>query len=125
LPVLSFHVKLTQGEIVINETIQDIEKRIQTSVNLDTRQKTDLLKLLASLKTEVDQLSKTHHEDAASITDFIHSTARESLKKQKNPKLVKISLDGVHVSVEKFEASHPVLTETVNNLCNYFSGMGI
>ncbi|NNM66767.1 MAG: DUF4404 family protein [Spirochaetales bacterium] len=110
---------------MINETIQDIEMRIQTSPTLDTRQKSDLLKLLTSLKTEVDQLSKTHHEDAASLTDFIRSTARESLKRQQNPKLVKISLEGVHASVEKFEASHPVLTETVNNLCNYFSGMGI
>lgn len=110
---------------MIQNILQDLETKIQTSENLTSPQKTELLTLLKSLNREVEQLATTHHEDAGSIADFTQVTAKQALRSEQNPALLKASVVALETSVEKFEVSHPSLTQAVNTFCNYLSGMGI
>ncbi|NNM54884.1 MAG: DUF4404 family protein [Spirochaetales bacterium] len=110
---------------LIQNTIHDLEAKIQTSENLSVAQRADLLILVKSLSSEVEQLAVTHQEDAGSIADFAQVTTKQVLRTQQNPALLKASVNALETSVEKFEASHPSLTQAVNTFCNYLSGMGI
>ena len=110
---------------MIQNTIDDLEAKIQTSKNLTVDQRTELLNLVKSLSSEVELLAVTHQEDAGSIADFAQVTAKQVLRTQQNPALLKASVTALETSVEKFEVSHPSLTHAVNTFCNYLSGMGI
>jgi hypothetical protein len=52
-------------------------------------------------------------------------STHEATRKQKNPNLLKLSIDGLSVSVKEFEVSHPKLVEQVNNIANMLANMGI
>jgi len=110
---------------MIDQTIRDIESRIQAAKQLSFLQKKELQVLVSNLKVEVTSLSQTHREEAESIVGFAGLTAGEGLKEAKNPKLLAIALDGVRASVESFEKSHPSLTLTVNSISTYFANLGI
>ena len=110
---------------MIDQTIQEIEARIHAAKHLSFLQKKELQILVGNLKEEVTHLSQTHFDEADSIASFAWLTAGEGLKDQANPKLMKIALDGIRASVEKFEKTHPGLTMTVNAISTYFSNLGI
>jgi len=110
---------------MIDQTIHDIEARIRAAGTLTAQQKNELQTLVGKLKEEVTRLGETHQDDADSIVAFARLATGEGLKVNKNPRLFQIALDGIHVSVEKFEATHPSLTMTVNGLSTYFSNLGI
>ena len=52
---------------MIEETITQIEERIERARSLDETKKEELLNLLSTLKVEVSELSKTHAEQRLSI----------------------------------------------------------
>ncbi|MGO8988369.1 MAG: DUF4404 family protein [bacterium] len=49
----------------------------------------------------------------------------EAIRKEKNPQLLKLSLQGLSTSVERFENSHPKLVGIVNSICNTLSKSGL
>ncbi|MFM8471295.1 MAG: DUF4404 family protein [Limisphaerales bacterium] len=109
---------------MIQDTISKIEARIgQSGVKDDS--KTELLKLLGTLKSEVAELSKTHSEEAQSIAGFTQVSAHEATRAAPNPALVKHSIDGLSASVSGFEKSHPQLVALVNRICTTLSNLGI
>ena len=110
---------------MINRTLKDMESKIQESKSLEPSQKEELLGLVADLKTEVLELSRTHGDEADSIVHFASLGTGEGLKARKNRKLLGIALDGVQASVEDFEVSHPVLVKTVNAFCTALANIGI
>jgi hypothetical protein len=110
---------------MINDTISVIEERLRHSASLNESQRADLLQLLGRLKTEIGQLSKTHQEQAESITSFADVSARESMRQTKNPQLIQHSIHGLKTSVAEFEHSHPDLAGLVNRLATMLSNMGI
>ena len=55
---------------MVEETITQIEARIQKAQSLNDERKKELLDLLSTLRTEVSHLSKTDAEDARSIAGF-------------------------------------------------------
>jgi hypothetical protein len=112
-------------DIVIEQTITQIEARIKNAKSLDDVKKTELLKLLSTLKAEVSELSKTHAEDTQSITGFAQVSIHEATREEKNPQLLKLSLEGLSTSVEGFESSHPKLVGIVNSICLTLSNIGI
>jgi len=81
--------------------------------------------LLSILKTEVSELSKTHAEHSRSITGFAEVSVHEAIREEKNPQLLKLSLEGLSTSVEGFESSHPKLVGIVNSICLTLSNIGI
>jgi hypothetical protein len=110
---------------MIKETITQIETRIQKTASLDEEKKRELLNLLSTLKVEVSELSKTHAEQTQSIAGFTGVSIHEAMREEKNPQLLKLSLEGLSTSVEEFESSHPGLVGVVNSICHALSNLGI
>jgi hypothetical protein len=110
---------------MIGDTIKTIESRIQRGERLSAKDKAELLRLLALLKSEITELSKTQEEEAESIAGFIDRSTHEAARGTKNPELLKLSIDGLSASVKGFEASHPKLVENVNYICTVLANMGI
>ena len=55
---------------MIEKTISEIEAKIGAAESASPERRRELLQLLATLKTEVAKLSKTHSEQADSIANF-------------------------------------------------------
>jgi hypothetical protein len=109
---------------MIQDTISKIEERLRAADGGGAG-KAELLKLLATLKGEIAELSSTHAEQAQSIAGFTAVSAHEATRTDKQPQLVQLSLKGLSSSVEGFEQSHPKLVQVVNSICNTLSNLGI
>ena len=110
---------------MIQETITQIEGRIKRAKSLNDAKKKELLDLLSTLKIEVSELSMTHAEQTRSITGFTEVSIHEAMREEKNPHLLKLSLEGLSTSVEGFESSHPKLVGVVNSICLTLSNIGV
>ena len=110
---------------MIEETVGKIESRIEAAGAINPERKRELLQLLATLKSEVEDLSKTHGEEARSIAGFTEVSTHEATRAEQNPQLLKLSLEGLAGSVEGFEKSHPRLVQIVNAISNTLSNLGI
>jgi hypothetical protein len=110
---------------MIQNTITEIEAKIKKAKSLNDVKKKELLNLLSILKTEVSEISKTHPEHTQSITSFTEASIHEAIREEKNPQLLKLSLQGLSTSVEGFESSHPKLVGIVNSICLALSNIGI
>ena len=110
---------------MVQDKIAKIEAKIKEAGSMNNEKKAELLQLLSSLKSEVGELSKTHGEEAESITGFTKLSAYEAMREKKDPKLIKLSLEGLSSSVKKFETSHPKLVDAVNAISNFLSNIGI
>jgi hypothetical protein len=110
---------------MIEKTIGEIEVRIRTADAVNEGRKRELLQLLATLKTEVGALEKTHSEQAESIAEFARISAHEATRGEQSPELRELSVRGLQSSVEGFEKSHPQLVEIVNRISNTLSNFGI
>lgn len=110
---------------MIEKTISEIEARIEKSKFLDQEKRRELLDLLSTLKIEASELSKTHAEQTQSIAGFTGVSVHEATREERNPQLLKLSLQGLSTSVEGFETSHPKLVGIVNSICHVLSNVGI
>lgn len=110
---------------MIQKTIERIEDKIRTNNSLNEINKTELLDLLAKLKPEIIKLANAKTEHAESITGFIERSTHEVMRREKNPDLLKIAVNGLSASVKGFECSHPELVENVNYIANALANMGI
>lgn len=110
---------------MIEETIKNIEARIQTSDTIRNDRRQELLELLGTLKSEVAELSKTHDEQARSIAGFAELSAHEATRTEQNPRLLELSLQGLTSSVEELEKTHPRLVQIVNAISNTLANLGI
>lgn len=110
---------------MINDTIGKIEDRIRNADAVREERKRELLQLLATLKDEVGELSKTHREQAESIAGFTQVSTHEATRATQNPALLNLSLDGLRSSVEELEKTHPRLVQIVNAMSNTLSSLGI
>jgi Domain of unknown function (DUF4404) len=110
---------------MIRETFLEVKTKIEKSESIKDESKKELLSLLSQLQSEVEQLSKTDLDHAESIVSFARVSAHEATRKEKNPRLYKLSLDGLGASVEGFENTHPRLVETINSIFTALSNLGI
>jgi hypothetical protein len=110
---------------MIDDTLTKIESRIQSADSVAGDRKRELLQLVATLKTEVAELSKTHTERAESIAGFTQVSTHEATRESQDPNLVRLSVEGLRSSVTGFEESHPNLVRIVNAISNTLSNLGI
>jgi hypothetical protein len=110
---------------MIQETIEKIEATVQQSPALKGENREQLLELLDRLKSEVQTLAETDEERAHSIAGFAAVSTHEATRTNPDPKLLKLSLDGLSLSVSEFEKTHPRLVQVVNSICNALSSLGI
>jgi Mg2+ and Co2+ transporter CorA len=110
---------------MIEKTISEIETKISGAESVSPERRRELLQLLATLKTEVAELSKTDEEQADSIAGFTQLSTHEAMRSAQNPQLRELSLKGLRSSVEDLEQSHPHLTQIVNRISQTLSEWGI
>lgn len=110
---------------MIDETIKQIEARIQSADTLTSERRQELVSLLAKLKTEAGELAKTHDEQARSIVGFTQLSTYEATRVEQDPTLLNLSTEGLRRSVEDFEKSHPKLAQVVNTISTTLSNSGI
>ena len=107
------------------DTLSNIEAKIQASDAIKDDRKRELLQLIGTLKSEIAHLSRTNSESAQSIAGFTELSTHEATRSQQNPELLQLSLKGLSSSVGGFEKSHPQLVQLVNNISNMLSNLGI
>lgn len=110
---------------MIEETIAKIETALKRIEATRLNKKPELIRLLAALKDEIKQLSRTHDDQARSIVGFTEVAVHEASRRDRAPDLQKLSLAGLSSSVKGFEASHPRLVEATNEICNLLASIGI
>ncbi|MGI8821378.1 MAG: DUF4404 family protein [Chthoniobacterales bacterium] len=110
---------------MIEDRIRRLESTISAADDIPPERKTEVLGLLAQLKSRIEKLSETHDQDAASITGLVEASAQEATRPEKKPGLLENSLDGLKQSARGFEASHPELVESVNEFATVLANMGL
>ena len=110
---------------MIEDTIGKIEAKIQSAETIKEDRRHELVQLLSTLKAEVVELSKTHGEQAESIAGFAELSTHEATRSEQNPRLLRLSLEGLSSSVSELEKSHPRLVQIVNAISNTLSNLGI
>ncbi len=110
---------------MFEDTMRRLEAAIKSIQTSEGGKTSELLDLLQKLKNEVEQLSKTHGEQAQSIARHVELAAHEATRKERTDPLTEHSVEGLSLSVEGFETSNPKLTETVNSICTILARIGI
>jgi hypothetical protein len=110
---------------MVNETIARIEKEISTNKSMTEDQRKELTELVARLKCEIEGLGERHSEDARSIAKYTETSIQEATRENPNPELLKHSLEGMAISVQSFEVSHPKLVGVINSLGQTLMNIGI
>lgn len=103
-------------------TVKKIEKTINETSGLSKQKKNELLELLGNLKTELQNLEKTHSANAKNIVGLAeHSTAKIAGKHDGKAE----AIQDLKSSVAEFEVSHPDLVQVINRICIMLSDIGI
>lgn len=110
---------------MIDETIEKIRQQLQQSRNLPPKKRAELMDLVAQLKTEIADLSKSDPERAQTIAGFAERSAQEATRDTQEPETVKNAIDELESSVADFEAAHPKLIAVVNRIASTLSNLGI
>lgn len=110
---------------MIDDTLSQIEKRIRDLDSLPKAKRDELCGLISTLKREVRSLADTEAGHAESIARFAGLSAHEAVREGGSEQLKSISLQGLAASVDGFEASHPRLVRTVNQISQSLAGLGI
>lgn len=98
---------------MIEDTIRQIEARLNSSNSLAPETRAELLGLLARLRTESAQLPSS---ERAAVELGSGGAAPESMQEH---------AEQLRSSVEEFEESHPKVVQLVNHIANTLSGLGI
>ena len=94
---------------MIEKTIEKIEASLHNMKSVDPEKKKEISRLLATLKTEVASLARTHGKHAQNIESHLDSLSSKDLA----------------ASVQGFETSHPLLVQTINEFCEMLGRIGI
>ncbi len=114
-----------ESSALLDYRIGIIESTIRTAGKIPEETRVELMAMLAGLKSELANLSKTHHEEAASITRFADAFAHEAARTEKKPQLTDTALQGLRLSIEGLEESHPNVVRVVNRFATALSNMGL
>jgi hypothetical protein len=107
------------------DILAELEAKIKNANSLDQADQTEILKLLADLKSEIARLPQTHEEPARNIEGFTHLSTHQASRQNEDHQLLSIALEGLSKSVEGLEISHPDLVNAVNKISTILSNMGI
>lgn len=110
---------------MIRQTIEQIENKILNASAIRSQSKKELIDLLNQLKAEVSKLPESERDAAESIAGFTRVSAHEATREERNPRLLKLSVEGLRGSVAGLESSHPRLVQIVNSMCTTMSNLGI
>ena len=105
--------------------LNDVEKRIQENPDIYQNTKAELLRLMATLKSEIAILEHTHVEHAESVIGLAERSMHEAIRQPKDPQLAASALQELAASVAELEVSHPQLVNVVNAISVLLANIGI
>jgi mevalonate kinase len=105
--------------------IENLEKKIESTSQIDAKIKEDLLDLMRSLKTELSDLKNINPDTAHDIAEKTQVSAEKILSSDNKKNELQENIDSLQGTVEEFEVSHPKLVQIVNRLCMMLSDIGI
>jgi predicted amino acid-binding ACT domain protein len=108
-----------------DESIEKAESAVNAAGHIPMAKKAALSAILSKLKPEIEKVSQTHREDAATIGRLVEASTHEATREHKRPALLKTLLHALKQSVEHFEACHPKLVEFVTEYSALLAEMGI
>ena len=114
-----------ESRAIIDHRIGIIESTIRGAQKIPEETRAELMAMLTGLKSELANLSETHHDEAASITRFADASAHEAARAEKQPQLTDTALQGLRLSIEGLEESHPTVVQIVNRFATALSNMGL
>ena len=110
---------------MLEETISRIEKEIRENESLSEERRDELLGLVQKLRGEIATLDESHREDVQSIAKYTETTIGEAVRKSRNVELLRHSLEGMSLSVRRYEVSHPKLVGVINAIGRTLYNLGI
>jgi len=110
---------------MLDETLAKLEMNIRASEVIQADKKTELLRLLTTLKSEIATLEHTHVEHAESVIGLTERSMHEAIRQPKDPQRAASTLQELAASVAELEASHPQLVNVVNAISVLLSNIGI
>lgn len=99
---------------MIEETIRQIEARLNAATKLTPEMRADLLALVAKLRAE-----------AALLPAREISSSTDPLAEGTEVKTLQDDVNRLQNSVQEFEGSHPRLVQLANHLASTLAGLGI
>jgi len=105
--------------------LKGVENRIQSHDDISVETKAELLRLLASLQSEIATLEHTHVEHAESVIGLAERSMHEAIRQPKDPQLAASALQELAASVAELEVSHPQLVNVVNAISVLLANIGI
>ncbi len=113
------------SKVMQEDTLEKIESRIRASESLSEERRQELLQLVATLRVEISDLSRTHEDDARKITALADASLLEATRSEQDPQSLDTSLRGFGSSVAGFEQTHPRLVQIVNSISQTLANLGI
>jgi hypothetical protein len=110
---------------MLDETLAKLETNIRASDAIQADKKVELLRLLATLKSEMTTLERTHADHAASVIGLAERSMHEAIRQPKDPQLAASAMQELSESVAELEASHPQLVNVVNAISVLLANIGI
>ena len=98
---------------MIEETIQQIEARLNAASNLAPETRAELASLVAKLRAEAARIPAGAGDENAKAATGAEGESMDDTVEQ------------LRRSVEEFEGSHPKLVQLANHLANTLAGLGI
>jgi predicted TIM-barrel enzyme len=110
---------------MLDETLTKLETNIRASEAIQADKKAELLRLMATLKSEIAVLEHTHVEHAESVIGLAERSMHEAIRQPKDPQLAASALQELAASVAELEVSHPQLVNVVNAISVLLANIGI
>ena len=110
---------------MLDETLAKLETNIRASEAIQADKKAELLRLLASLQSEIATLEHTHVEHAESVIGLAERSMHEAIRQPQDPQLAASALQELAASVAELKVSHPRLVNVVNAISLLLANIGI
>jgi hypothetical protein len=116
---------LTGVTDMLSDTIKRIEHEIAHNKSISDQKRSELMKLLVDLKVEINELSKSHSDEAMSIAKITEASVQVATSETPDQELLDNSLYGMKLSVRTFEVTHPKLVGLINTIGQTLNNIGI
>jgi Domain of unknown function (DUF4404) len=107
------------------DRLGQLEARIHESHDLSPQQQEELLRLVSELKEAMAEGSVTQVTEPHDTTSGPGRSTPEGTRQDTRQHPLRMAMDDLSASVEAFEASHPELVNTVNQISTLLANMGI
>ena len=106
----------------MKKTLNELKNQINKSQKITNELKVNINNEIDALKYELSKLEDTHPELAKTIA---RKTLTDILNKINNKSTEQNEEEFIEDLVLNFEASHPKITSTLQNIVNLLAGIGI